>query len=114
MERCLLLHARRYDFKDQESGRRVEGVTLTYLTSYVEGGDNQRGQMPLSISAPAEAWHQLRAVPGFYEVDFRQRPGPKGRPTLQATGLHFLSPVEFEVDDQESTITHPLRTLSNS
>jgi hypothetical protein len=38
-----------------------------------------------------------------YGVDFKQRPGPKGRPTLQAVGLQFLSDADFGVFDGFST-----------
>lgn len=89
---CLILAARRYDFKD-EGGRRVEGVTLTYLTGDVDDAGDRRGQAPLSIAAPSDVWHDLQAVPGFYRVDFRQRPGKNGRPALQAVGVDFVGGV---------------------
>jgi hypothetical protein len=41
-------------------------------------------------------WHQLQAVPGFYQVDFRQRPGKGGRPALQAVGLAYLAAVALD------------------
>lgn len=95
MQECLVLSARRYDFKDDE-GRRVEGVTLTYLTGDVDREADRRGQSPLSIPAPVDVWHQLQAVPGFYQVDFRQRPGKGGRPALQAVGLEYLAAVTLD------------------
>jgi hypothetical protein len=94
MQNCLVLGARRYDFQD-ESGRRVSGVTLTYLTGDLEGEADRRGQASLSIAAPPDVWHQLQAVPGIYDIDFRQRPGKGGRPQLQAVGVHFLAPVNL-------------------
>jgi hypothetical protein len=92
---CLILAARRYDFKDDD-GRRIEGVTLTYLTGDVDHEADRRGQSSLSIPAPVDVWHQLQAVPGFYQVDFRQRPGKGGRPALQAVGLEFLGAVALD------------------
>ena len=99
MERCIVLSARRYDFKDAESGRRVEGVTLSYLTGDPDQQTDFKGLAPMSIPAPSEVWHQLRAVPGVYAVDFRQRPGPKGRPTLQAVGAEFIAEADFALFD---------------
>jgi hypothetical protein len=96
MERCLLLHARRYDFKDETTGRKVQGVKLTYLTGDVEAGDDQIGQVPLAISAPFDVWNDLGAVPGFYDVEFRQRPGKGGKPELKAVGLDFIEPVDLD------------------
>jgi hypothetical protein len=95
MQDCLILAARRYDFKD-EDGRRIEGVTLTYLTGDIDREADRVGQASLSIPAPVAVWHQLQAVPGFYQVDFRQRPGKGGRPALQAVGLEYIAPVTLQ------------------
>jgi hypothetical protein len=95
VQECLILAARRYDFTD-DGGRRVEGVTLTYLTGDVDNAPDRRGQVPLSIPAPVDIWHQLQAVPGVYSINFRQRPGKGGRPTLQAIGLEFLAAASLD------------------
>jgi hypothetical protein len=99
MERCIVMTARRYDFNDEATGRRVEGVTLSYVVGDVEEQQDYRGRPVMSISAPGEMWSKLRALPGVYAVDFKQRPGPKGRPTLQAVGLQFLGDADFSVFD---------------
>lgn len=95
---CLVLGARRYDFKDDDGGR-VEGVTLHYLTlDSIDSGEvdeNQKGEIPFSVSAPTAVYHQLEQLPGYYEVDFRQRPGRGGKPTLQATWVSYAR--EFSV-----------------
>ena len=96
MERCVLLHARRYDFKDRESGRPVRGVTLIYLTDHVDQDADQLGSMPLNIKAPIEVWRDLGPVPGVYDIDFRQRPGPGGKPVLQAARLQFVGAVSLD------------------
>jgi hypothetical protein len=83
------LGVRRYDFKDDD-GARVEGSTLHYLTLDSEQTDDQRGEIPMSCSAPPALFHQLGSVPGTYEVDFRQRPGRGGKPTVQAVGVAYL------------------------
>ncbi len=36
MERCIVMTARRYDFKDEATGRRIEGFTLSYVVGDVE------------------------------------------------------------------------------
>jgi hypothetical protein len=95
MDRCLILTARRYDFKDEATGRQVAGVTLTYLTGDQETEPGRIGQVPLSISAPIGVWNDLGACPGFYDVDFRQRPGKGGKPTLQAVGVSFISAIDL-------------------
>ncbi len=74
MDRCIVMTARRYDFKDEATGRRIEGVTLTYVTGDVEDQQDYRGRAVMSIPAPADVWHDLQALPGVYAVDFKQPP----------------------------------------
>ncbi len=97
MERIALLSARRYGFQD-DGGRRVEGVTLVYVTGDQQDTADQRGAQPLTVTAPLDLFASLRDVPGIYAADFKQRPGPKGRPTLQVTGLTFEAPVDLGID----------------
>ena len=91
MERCLVLCARRYSFKD-EGGRQVDGVTLSYLTGDREDGSDRRGMEPLTISGDQRLYSELQELPGVYELDFKQRPGKNGRPTLQVASVRFLGP----------------------
>lgn len=93
LETCVLLSARRYQFTDDKTGRPVEGVSLTYLTGDVDQTDDQRGMVPLSIAAPLDVFGSLQAVPGFYDMDFKQRAGKGGKPTLQCVSLRFKRPV---------------------
>lgn len=90
--------ARRYDFKDDDGGR-VEGVTLHYLTldGEPDGNTDQRGEIPMQVSAPMAVFKDLDEVPGYYEVDFKQRPGRGGRPTLQAAGVSYLAAAPIGV-----------------
>lgn len=95
--KCLVLGARRYSFKDSESGALVEGAKLHYLTldGEQDGDTDQKGELPFEVSIPLPVYEDLTGVPAFYEVDFRQRPGRGGRPTLQAVGVSHLGPVSF-------------------
>ena len=98
METCLLLSARRYDFKD-DGGKQVEGVTLTYITENVETDGDTRGCQPLSVVGAAALWPKLADVPGVYDLDFKQRPGPKGKPTLQLVGMKYRSAIDLGFND---------------
>ena len=94
METCVLLSARRYDFKD-DAGKQVDGVTLTYITEDVETDGDTRGCQPMSVAGSSLVWSKLRDVPGVYDLDFKQRPGPNGKPTLKLVDLAFVSRVEM-------------------
>lgn len=85
--------ARRYSFRDDD-GARVEGAKLHYLTldGAPDGDIDEKGEIPFEVSAPLAVFDQLGEVPAFYEVDFRQRPGRGGRPTLQAARVSYEAP----------------------
>ena len=88
METCVLLSARRYDFQD-EAGKRVEGVTISYLTGDTDNEPDRRGVAPLTISAPSDVFGTLGPLPGLYDVEFKQRAGKNNRPTLMLTSAKF-------------------------
>jgi hypothetical protein len=95
MERCLVLCARSYSF-DDASGKHIEGANLTYLSGDVETGADRRGMEPLTVSAPVEVLAGLVQLPALCELEFRMRPGSKGRPTLSLTSLKVVQSVPFE------------------
>lgn len=93
METTILLSARRYDFND-DKGASVKGVTLQYLTGDTENTDTGRGCSVFTITAPFDVWLALKTVPGVYDLDFKQRPGKGGRPTLQCVSANFKAPFD--------------------
>lgn len=93
METTILLSARRYDFKD-EKDKTVQGVTLQYLTGDAESTETERGCSVFTITAPFDVWLTLKNVPGVYDLDFKQRPGKGGRPTLQCVAANFKAPFD--------------------
>lgn len=97
METCLVLAARRYDFKD-EAGKQIDGITVTYITDEVQADGDTRGCQPINITAASNCWPDLVRLPAYYDLDFKQRPGPKGRPTLQLVNLQFKQAVELVQD----------------
>ena len=88
METCVVLGARSYSFTD-DKGKPVSGVSVTYLTGDVEHEGDRKGVFPLTITGPIELAAAFPSLPGVYEMDFKQRPGPKGKPTLQVVGAKF-------------------------
>ena len=91
----LVLHVRPYDFETEE-GQRRQGSTVTYLDLSNDGVDAaERGFAPLNLSVDTEIDRQLTAVPGVYDLEFRQRRGRNGKPTIVLAGAKLRQPVEF-------------------
>jgi hypothetical protein len=102
METCLVLSARRYSFKD-DNGQQIDGVTVTYLTDDNQDEGNTRGCIPLSITAPLALWEAIPPLPAFCDMEFRQRPGPKGKPTLTLTQVRYLSDGSFQFPSEAAS-----------
>lgn len=91
----LVLNAKRYSFSNDD-GEKVEGTTLQYLEpGELVAEENRRGAEVLTITAPVDFFDQLSTLPGLYDLNFRQRPGKNGRPTLTVTSARFLSSSEL-------------------
>ncbi len=96
--RCLVLGARPYDFKDDD-GSRVEGVTLHYITSDRDPNAQSVGHVPLNVSAAVKFFHLLEGCPGLYDIEFGQRPGRGGRPSVTVVGMKHLGDASFGFDE---------------
>lgn len=92
MEKCVVLAARAYDFQD-ERNQQIKGVSLTYITDHYEDTHDRRGSFPMIVSATSEVFHSISALPGVYELDFRQRPGRGGKPGLTVVGAKLCVPL---------------------
>jgi hypothetical protein len=107
LERCVIISGRRYDFAD-DAGKQVSGVTVEYMTGDAQADEQQRGFPVLKINAAPELWPTLTAMPGVYDVDFKQRPGAKGRPTLQIVSVKLVSPLDFgKMLNSASSVAQP-------
>ena len=93
METCVVLGARSYSFEDAQ-GKLVSGVSVTYITGDVENEADRKGAFPLTITGPLQLLAQFPTLPGVYDMDFKQRPGPKGKPTLQVVGATLKGPLD--------------------
>lgn len=79
----LVLCVKNYDFINHETGEHLSGSNVYYLdllmSDYQEG---LKGLAPLKVSCTPRVLEQIKIVPGFYDLNFRQKPGANGKPTL--------------------------------
>lgn len=98
---AIVISARQFAFKDDQ-GRNVEGVTLTYADPAEEATGGRKGLTLMNATAPAVVWDSVQQVPGYYDLDFRMRPGKGGRPVVQLVGADFKAAVHFGVSTPEA------------
>lgn len=92
----LVLHTRPYSFKDEGTGRLVEGASITYLDLDNEPDQGEKGFAPLQISATLDQLRDFTSVPAFYNMQFKQARGQKGRGVrLVFHSATLAQPVSF-------------------
>ncbi len=90
----LVLNVRDYKFKDDE-GKTVEGSSVTYLDLTSQPGEGEKGFAPLTVSATPDRSRGFTQVPGYYELNFSQRRGAKGRPQIVFDSARLVAGVDF-------------------
>lgn len=93
MAKHIVTGIRPYDFVD-DKGRPVSGIKVYYFDSEPEV-QGARGYFPLNLSVPADQAANFAAVPGVYDLEFKQKADAKGRPVLTLRSVQFVEPVEF-------------------
>jgi hypothetical protein len=93
---CLVISAKKYKFEDEKTKEIKSGLHVQYLDPVMrEDSAVQKGDLPLKVPALESLFDKLEVVPGFYELDFRQRPDSKGRPVLTLASARFVCGVSF-------------------
>lgn len=93
----LVLHVRPYSFRD-DNNRLVEGASVTYLDLTNEPDEGEKGFAPLTITAPTEKAKSFTEVPGYYELNFSQRRGAKGRPQIVFDRARLVMGADFSLE----------------
>jgi hypothetical protein len=96
----MVLNVRSYDFEDE--GKRIKGMSMTYITGDVEAVPTRRGVTPMTVSIAQDLYDLMQVVPGVWDIQFSQRPGRGGKPTLTATKAKFRSPLPWLSDEEQS------------
>lgn len=93
----LVIAAKKYKFEDEKTKEVKSGMHVTYLDPVMrEDSSTQIGDLPLKVPSIDGVFDKLTALPGFYELDFRQRPGANNKPILTLASAKLVCPVEFE------------------
>lgn len=76
---CEVLRVIRFDFLDENTGRKVKGCKITYIDGTTVCKDNYAGLVLHDVSADYEVFEQLKGiVPGEVELQFRLVPMRNG------------------------------------
>lgn len=95
---CLVISAKKYRFADEKTGEIKSGLHVQYLDPIMrEDNDMQKGDLPLKVASIENCFEKLSTLPGFYDLDFRQRPDAKGKPVLTLANAKLVCPIDFKI-----------------
>lgn len=96
MEKVILvLGASRYDFKDEQTGRAISGVKLTYVDfSSEKDEENMIGYVVSNETIDYHRFHEVNEGSGFYAVTLNFDLSGK-KPKVIFEKLRFVSPVNL-------------------
>jgi putative sterol carrier protein len=91
--RVLILHARRYDFKDKETGKDIVGCKVVYSDGQLVVSDEESGLQLQDAKMNVKLYNYLDIVPGWYDV---QATVNKGK--VEFSGVKFVAPFGSSSD----------------
>lgn len=94
MSKHIVTGIKPYDFTD-EHGQRLQGVKVYYLSDTPENDSYARGFFPLNLSVLGDHVQSFKAIPGVYDLDFRQQADKYGKPVMKLRAATFVKPVDL-------------------
>ena len=83
-----LMNARRYSFKDKNTGRLVEGCTIEYIVPESRDNDeNSKGIFPKSATLPYKCFDKVTETNSYYDLVYAIGFDTKGKPILKPENL---------------------------
>lgn len=80
--KAIVFYVKGYSFKDKDSEKIIEGVSVNYLpTSELEprsDGEQVKGYIPIKETLPLGAMKKFETVPGVYELEHVMIPSGRG------------------------------------
>lgn len=102
--RLLVLFGSSYSFRDDTSGRLVEGLSVHYQTEGAPRGENVMGSPIITANLDyTESSTVLKGGPGYYDCDFQQivakvkKAGSGYEQVLTPVNLRFVAPLAWPV-----------------
>jgi hypothetical protein len=102
MTPALVLQVRDWEIRDDKREQVRKGVTIYYADLGSPLSGRSKGYEVLHVSGSEAACASLAQVPGFYDLQFRQRAGREsGKVELSLSGLRYLGPLNVPHNGQE-------------
>lgn len=95
MSKHLVVGIRPYDFIQQDTNERLQGVKVFYLDNHIEDTPDVKGCFPLNITLVGNHAEKFKEVPGIYDLDFKSSPDKYGKPVIKLHDAKFVQAVKL-------------------
>lgn len=95
MSKHLVIGVRPYDFVQQDTNERLQGVKVFYLDNHAEDDSSAKGYFPLNITLVGEHADKFKEVPGVYDLAFKYSPDKYGKPVIKLHDAKFVQAVKL-------------------
>lgn len=96
-EKFLVLAVTRYNFKDEGSGKTMEGGHIHFLPDYVYSESEKKGILPAKMTLPLLALDDAfgNVYPAFCNLDIRSLPNGKGVLQPKLVAMEYISKADI-------------------
>lgn len=95
MTKHIVTGIRPYDFVQEKTGERLQGVKVFYLSDHAEDEPNAKGYFPLNLTLTGDHVSKFTEVPAIYDLDFKWKPDKYGKPQVSLNDVKFVSAVKL-------------------
>lgn len=95
MSKVIVTGYRTFSFEDEKSGKKLEGVKVSFLGKHKASSTNEYGHLPLQSTVDLSLLDSFKEVPGIYEAESEMVPGKGNKPTLAIIGFEFIKGVDL-------------------
>lgn len=97
MSKVLILSARPYEMKDEETGKMNTGVSIWFVGTYTDPKGEVFGSQPMKASVSDSLTKPLTSapLPAVCEVEFEVKPGAASKASITVQALTVLKSISI-------------------
>lgn len=95
MSKVIVTGYKTFSFEDEKTGRKLEGIKVSFLGKNKTSSTNEYGHLPLQSTVAMHLLDCFKEVPGIYELENEMVAGKGNKPTMAITGFEFVKSVDF-------------------
>lgn len=97
MATLLVLSADRWNMQDENTGRKMSGISIWCVNKHREATEEQLGYKPVKMSVDESLWPTVSRMklPAICRADLDLKPGPKGVASVTVLELELIRDLDL-------------------